>query len=149
MKVALFANSNLWLKPFYDVFHLNNHEVWWATYEPHVYDELLRLKYPHIVYYADPPVFDSTIGKYTYSFPGLAEEYFLREINPDVVITDVSNRLSETFASKSCLWIQAYHSFATSVITFTTRFLALILALPGTYHYDAYLRRMKSLFEGN
>ena len=61
------------------------------------------------------------------------------------MITDVSNRLSETFASKSCLWIQAYHSFCYKRYNFHDSLSCFdLLLLPGTYHYDAYLRRMKS-----
>ena len=88
-----------------------NHDVYWSTYESHVYEELLRREYPNIVYYSDPAYFDDETKKFTYSSPGIAEDYFLSQINPDVVITDVSNRLSTLVDSKSCLWVQAFHSF--------------------------------------
>ena len=146
MKVALFANSNLWLQPYYNVFHCNNHDVWWATYESHVYEELLKRNYPKIVYYPDPAYFDKESNKFTYSSPGFTENYFLNQIKPDVVITDVSNRLSVLADAKSCLWVQAFHSFCYKRYNFHDSLSSYdLLLLPGSYHFDAYLQRMPSL----
>ena len=144
MKVALFANSNLWLQPYHDVFVSKNHDVYWATYESHVYEELLRRGYPNIVYFSDPAYFDQQTKKFSYSSPGKAEAYFLSEINPDIVITDVSNRLSTLSDSKSCLWVQAFHSFCYKRYNFHDSLSPYdLLLLPGSYHRNAYLQRMQ------
>lgn len=146
MKVALFANSNLWLKPYFDIFDFYDHEVWWATYELHVYNELLRMNFSNVIYVPDPASFDESLNKYIYTSPGHVERLFLDQIRPDVVITDVSNRLSVLSDSKSCLWIQAFHSFCYKRYNFheSLAFYDLLL-LPGRYHFDAYLQRMPAL----
>ena len=146
MKVALFANSNLWLQPYHDVFVSKNHDVYWATYEAHIYEELLRRDFSNIVYFPDPSYYDEVTQKFTYSSPGKAENYFLSQINPDVVITDVSNRLSTLVDSKSCLWVQAFHSFCYKRYNFHDSLSHYdLLLLPGNYHRNAYLQRMSLL----
>jgi hypothetical protein len=113
VKVLILANSNLSLCPIFELFRSRGHSVFWGVFESPVYLALLKL-YPSesVIFKEDPIVFNpSALGnKYRYTNPGLPESHFLKLLNPDIVITDVSTRLARVPKGRE-LRVNIFHSF--------------------------------------
>ena len=121
-----------------------SHDVWWATYQNHVYEALQSKGISNVVYYPDNQSFDNKLNKYRFSSPGRVESYLDSQISPDIWITDVSNRLSTI--EKRCFWVQAFHSFCFKKYNFHDSLSKFdMLLLPGDYHYEQYLVRMNNV----
>lgn len=113
LKVLVIANSNLSLSGIYDYFVKEGHAVFWGTFEQKVRDKLILQYRPEVVVYkSDLIKYDKNKkgNKYFYSSPGIPEKYFIEKISPDIVITDVSNRLAKVEKSKE-FRVNVFHSF--------------------------------------
>ena len=140
MKVALLANSNCWLTPFYDELS-RKHDVWWGTHEREVFDQL-RVKYKNVCFEPHAGHTTSKSGnRYSYGESGAAEQALDRKLKPDIWITDVANRIAKT--PKTCFWVYAFHSFCYKKYLFhksTEKFD--LLLLPSDYFKEEFVKKL-------
>ena len=143
MKIGLIANSSLWLQPFATNLSLN-HEVWWCVFEKEIYDLLLLKGAKNIFFEEDKLnlVVTHLGNKYRYSDPGNTEKNFINAIRPNIIITDVSTRLSN--CTKDCIWIYTAHSFCYKKYTFHESLLKFDgIIIPGRYYLDEFPKRLQ------
>lgn len=141
LRIALLANSSRWLEPFYRAFS-PDHEVWWGTFEEPIYRSLAK-DFPRVVYEPNPIEKLSTYSGniFRYQRQGIVEGMLNDKINPDIWITDVTNRLAQT--KKTCMWVSASHSFCYKRYTFHESVLPYdLILLPGNYHRREFIKRL-------
>lgn len=113
MKVLIIANSNLSLSGIFNCFKNRGHDTYWGVFEKKVFESLSNsYDNKQILYKEDIiKINPNKLGnKYFYLSPGEPETFFLDKISPDIVITDVTNRLAKV-KKRNEFRVNVFHSF--------------------------------------
>lgn len=142
MKIGFLAYSLPVLEKYWEQLQARA-DCWWAVTQPDTLAELRRKGIDKIVFCPDEYQYipDREGNKYVSAEQGKAEAKLAAEVDPDLWITDHTNRL--THAAKKALWIQTFHGLCFKKHTFHPLTLNYdLLLLPGEYHRQEFIRRL-------
>jgi CDP-glycerol glycerophosphotransferase (TagB/SpsB family) len=142
MKIGILAYSLSVLENYWEKLN-DKTDCWWGVTQQETFDELERMGMPNVVYCQDKYklVSEKKGNKFVSVAPGKAEIEVVEKIDPDIWITDHTNRL--THAPKKCPWVQTFHSLCFKKYSFhpLTREYDLLL-LSGEYYRKEFIKRL-------